>query len=342
MIKRLKYVFSASFVGILIGLVSLYYTLRDRQTHLIIDIAAESNVLDVLHPVPDLAIMFQGNDLEQQKENLKLLSLRVVNDGQTNIHEDDFDSRMPFGLRIDGGIVVRAQVTGASSSYLWQNINPQVVSQNQIFLDKIIFDKDSWVTIEALVIHNKDLQPSVSALGKIAGLEKIKISNSFLEQHQENLLLQALSGVPAIQIIRILLYTVAGIVSLLLIATFLGGLASILSKAQRWKRKRGLSRILFSGDDDQRKIHDAVEHVYVEYGLEPLIEARRLLADEKRLRIAFESGENPSQRNNQESQLVTVDSPASARVRTGRIQRQYKFVREIGLVDIREDCRPWI
>jgi hypothetical protein len=62
--NRLKYFVSASFISLLVGILSLYYTLRGSRTHMTMDIAAESNVLDVKYPIADLAILFQGRDIE--------------------------------------------------------------------------------------------------------------------------------------------------------------------------------------------------------------------------------------------------------------------------------------
>ena len=101
--KFFKYFVSAGFISLVLGVFGLYYTVRGSWgTHLSLDIAAESNVYLTLSTlVPDLAILFQGRDIEEEKSNLKVLAVRVVNDGEANIRENDFDSRLPFGLEVD-------------------------------------------------------------------------------------------------------------------------------------------------------------------------------------------------------------------------------------------------
>ena len=103
--KRFRYFISASFLSLVLGLLGIYYTLRSTRTHLTMDVAGESNVLDVRHPIPDLSIMFQGKDIEGERSNLRVLTIRIVNDGEVNIHENDYDSRRPFGGQIEGGLV---------------------------------------------------------------------------------------------------------------------------------------------------------------------------------------------------------------------------------------------
>ncbi len=127
-----KYFVSASFISIALGFLGLYYTLRGTRTHLSMDIAAESNVLDVRHPISDLAIYFQGTDIDEEKANLKILTIRVINDGEASIREGDFDSRIPFGLEIGGGRIIRAQVTGSNSRYLTDNIHLRVEDQSRM------------------------------------------------------------------------------------------------------------------------------------------------------------------------------------------------------------------
>ena len=274
MFKRLlKYFLSASFIGIIIGLVGLYYELRERQTHLTVDVTAETNVLDIVHPIPDLTILFQGHDIEKQRANLKVLSIRLVNDGQTNIHEDDFDSRMPFGLRIEGVVVVRAQVTGASSSYLGENLRPQLSGQNQIAFDKIIFDKGSSVTVEALVIHNKEQQPRVTALGKIAGLERIAITNSFQGHDQQSFWGEVFQGPPAVQIVRLISYAFGGLVSVIANGFLIFGVVSTTSRWQKWGRRRKVARHLQTDDPEKTRMRKVIEEIYIEHGLKSVRQA---------------------------------------------------------------------
>src|ERR1035441_1726190 len=185
--KRFRYFISASFLSLVLGLLGIYYTLRSTRTHLTMDVAGESNVLDVRHPIPDLSIMFQGKDIEGERSNLRVLTIRIVNDGEVNIHENDYDSRRPFGVQIEGGRVVRAQVTASNSPYLAENLRPHVEAPDRILFDKIIIDKGKSVAIDALVLHQKNSAPHVRPLGKIAGVDEIGITKSFQERDQERL-----------------------------------------------------------------------------------------------------------------------------------------------------------
>ena len=164
--RRFKYFVSASFLSLVLGFLGIYYTLRSTPTHLTFDIAAESNVLDVRHPVSDLSIVFQGKDIEGEQSNLRVLTLRVVNDGEVNIHENDYDSRRPFGVHIEGCRVIRAQVIASNSPYLTENLRPQVAAPDRILFDKIIIDKGKFVAVEVLVLHPKNSHTTYDLWGR--------------------------------------------------------------------------------------------------------------------------------------------------------------------------------
>jgi len=279
-----KYVVSASFVGILISLIGLYYELRGTVTHMSMDIAAETNVLDVRHPMPDLAILFQGRDIEAEKSNLKVLTVRVVNDGSSNILQNDFDSRTPFGVWIEDGRIIRAQVVGGNSSYLSENIHPLVEGADRVALDKVIFDKGKFVTLEVLVLHPKGSEPNLRPLGKIAGLEQISVTRSFEDHNQRGFLDQVFSGPLAVQLSRGIAYTISAVISIVLLGFLIAGLASIPGKRAKRKRQRVANQLPALDSSSRERKRKAIESIYIEYGLEGLNRAQRLLGNEEHLK----------------------------------------------------------
>jgi len=282
--RFVKYFVSASFISLLLGVLGIYYTLRGNRTHLSMDIAAESNVLDVKHSVPEMAILFQGRDIEEEKSNLKVLTVRVMNDGDANIHENDFDSRIPFGLEIDNGRVVRAQVAGSNSSYLAANLHPRVEGGSRIIMDKIIFDKGKFVAVEVLVLHPKSSNPRLKPLGKIAGVDDIAVTNSFQERDQRSFLDQVFAGPAAVQITRAIAYSFGALLTIVVVGLSIAGIASIPSSIKKRRRRSIASRFATFDTPEQEKKRKAVEEIFVEYGLPGLARAQRLLGNEDALK----------------------------------------------------------
>src|SRR5260370_7338037 len=127
---KAKFILSASFLSLVIGLVALYYTVRRTRTNLVVDVTSESNVMDVRTPLKDLSILFQGQDIQKQNSNLRILGVRLVNDVDTNILQNFFDSRIPWGLRTDGGQLIQPRVTESTSQSLSDNLHPKVSDGN--------------------------------------------------------------------------------------------------------------------------------------------------------------------------------------------------------------------
>ena len=89
--------FLGVFLTVLVGAGSLYLTLRDRAPSIAIEVS-DYNVLDLHRPLKDLSILFRGQDIQDKKLNLRIYSITVRNDGETNIRQSDFDQTKPWGL----------------------------------------------------------------------------------------------------------------------------------------------------------------------------------------------------------------------------------------------------
>jgi len=140
----MRYIVSASsFLGLIVAVLGLYYT-----------------------SVKNLAVLFQGRDIQQENLNLKILTVQIVNQGEVNILETYFDSRNPWGLQVQGGRLIEARIIGSNSRYLNENLQPKIIDNKYVTLEKVIFDRGKYVTLELLVLHAKDAEPRVIALAR--------------------------------------------------------------------------------------------------------------------------------------------------------------------------------
>ena len=76
----------------------VYIATYEKKPHISIDIVSETNVLDVRQPVRGLAISFQGDDLQDKNLNLRVVTVRVSNDGEVDILQSTFDKDDTWGL----------------------------------------------------------------------------------------------------------------------------------------------------------------------------------------------------------------------------------------------------
>jgi len=281
--KRLKYFLSASFLSLLLGLIAFYYTLRGARTNLVVDVAAESNVLDVHAPVKQLAVLFQGQDIQQENANLKILVVRIANEGEVNILESYFDSRLPWGLEIEGGRAVEVRVTGSNSQYLAENLHPTVVGENRVLLEKIVFDRGKYVNLELLVLHSKNVEPKVKVIGKIAGMDDVIVSSSFREHDQQGLAKTVFKGPLPVQIARTIAYSMIGLAATVATGFLITGVVSVRSRFKKKSRRRLVHYLPAADPPEKDGRRQFLIDTYVEDGLEGLNGLLELLQHEKGL-----------------------------------------------------------
>jgi hypothetical protein len=264
--QKVKFLISASFWGIVIGLVALYYTVRGTRTNLVVDVGSESNVMDVRTPLKDLAILFQGQDIQKENANLRILGVRLVNEGESNILENYFDSKIPWGLRIQGGRLIEARITGSNSKYLSENLHPSIVEKDEVTFDKVIFDKGKYIALELLVLHDKNVEPVVVPIGKIAGMDQIPVRNSFRERDQEGLTGRVFKGPIAVQIARTIAYFLIGLCIIVVIGFAVAGIGSIPSWFRKRSRRKQVRYLIKEGSPEKEKKRQILVDVFVEEG----------------------------------------------------------------------------
>ena len=285
--QKIKFLISASFWGIVIGLVALYYTLRGTPTNLVVDVVSESNVMDVRTPLKDLSILFQGQDIQKENANLRILGVRVVNEGEANILESHFDSKIPWGLHIEGGHLIEARVTGSNSEYLSNTLHPRVTGNDEVTFDKVIFDKGKYVALELLVLHNKNTEPTIKPLGKIAGMDTIPIRQAFRDQDQEGFKSKVFRGPIAVQIARTIAYFVIGFLAAAILGVTIAGIGSIPSRLKKRSRRRFARYLPKEGSTEKEKKRQALLDIFVEDGLHGLKRVQRMLDSEELKAKAF-------------------------------------------------------
>jgi hypothetical protein len=285
---KAKFILSASFLSLVIGLVALYYTVRRTRTNLVVDVTSESNVMDVRTPLKDLSILFQGQDIQKQNSNLRILGVRLVNDGDTNILENFFDSRIPWGLRIDGGRLIEARVTGSNSQYLSDNLHPKVAGGDEVDFDKVIFDRGKYVALELLVLHDKNIEPQVRPTGKIAGMDTIPIRNSFREQDQEGFKAKVFKGPIPVQIVRIIAYFLFGLCTVIVVGLITAGIRNIPSRIRKRSRRRWVRFLPKQASSENEKKRQALLDIFIEQGLPGLKSIQKMLYTEESMANAFQ------------------------------------------------------
>ena len=161
---------------VVFGVVGVYLFLHEKKPDIFFEIISEANVLDLHRPLKDLAISFQGKDIQQENLNLRVLTIRIENRGELDVLQSHFDQNITWGFRItEGEIINEVRLVNSNSGYLESNLKPKVIDKNTVQLQKVIFEREKYFILELLILHEQGKLVEIIPTGKIAGIDKIGV-----------------------------------------------------------------------------------------------------------------------------------------------------------------------
>jgi len=177
-IRNLDKKFAWSFFGTLIGIIGLGYAIyidnfKDKSPEIIFEVLSNTNILDLKEDISKLDILYDGENIKKNKENLRVLTIKVINDGNINLIESHYDNDNPFGIAIiNGKVVEKPELLEASIDYLNKNLKMSFDTSSNVFFGKFQFDKSQYFIFKILTICKEGNIPQVVPFGKISGITK--------------------------------------------------------------------------------------------------------------------------------------------------------------------------
>lgn len=229
-------------LGALLGIVGTILSmvgLREKQAAINVDIQIEQNVLDVNARLEDVQVTYKGQDIAQQRLNLRILQLRIENSGDVDILQSAYDRDDVFGIRIGGGrIVEQPRVSAASSLYLREKLLPRVAGSDTLVLNKVILDRGAYAVLEIRVLHPLDRLPTVHPIGKVAGIQEISTTRSAANRGKPGLISTAFAGGFWVQALRVVVYALAAVITLIVAFIPVLGFSLVIDdvRLRRWRR----------------------------------------------------------------------------------------------------------
>jgi hypothetical protein len=205
----------------------------------------------------------------------------VINNGEVDILQTQFDQDQAWGLQVIGGRVIEARPIEASSSYLNQKSNPRVVGENIVQFDQAIVEKGQFFAFNMLVVHSKDVTPEIVALGKIADIDEILVTRVPVEVEGPGFLSDLFGGGWAVQLVRAILFLIGAAVILGLFAaavvfyTYLTGML----------RRRRIGNSVVIKTLSSQKQRDLLAEVYLNHGMAGVSDLREKLGSSERLEL---------------------------------------------------------
>lgn len=206
---------------------TLFY---EKRHALAFEVISNASVYDVRENLNNLQIFYAGQNLRAEKKTLRLISLRIVNSGETHISKVDYDEAEPLGFSVKNGNILETPKFIGSNSYLNRHIKPTLVNANEVRIAPVILDAGEYIEVQTLVLTPEGIIPQISPLGKISGIKNIEVLEPFQAKSEVGIWSQIWDANSVwIHVARAPVY---GIFAILLIALFVGFLGLVAMPLQ--------------------------------------------------------------------------------------------------------------
>jgi hypothetical protein len=261
-------------------LLALYFGLHEKKPNISYEIISETNVLDVRKPLKDLSIFFKEEDIQKENLNLLIFTIRIKNDGEVHILQEQYDAKDIWGTQIKNAKIIEVRLINSNSDYIKSKLEPKLIDDDKIKLNKIIFEKGKYFVLEILVLHPKASLPEIIPMGKIAGIEKIVPTKTWVKEGKQSFLTKLFFGNFPIHLTRFLVYIIVTTLVGLIMGMSISGISSY-----REKRKRKLRKTLIEVFYEKKALEDngakrEIFNIYIEFGEMVLKRLSKLLETE--------------------------------------------------------------
>jgi hypothetical protein len=227
-------------LAVIFGAFSIYTFVYEQRCGLTLEILSNTSVLDIHEEVGNLTILYDGMDIIQRRETLRIITLRFLNDGQLDILKNFYDENDPVGFTLAGGKIVKTpELLDASNEYLQMMAKSTLVDPQKVLVEPVILESGEYFVIKMLVLCPEDTLPTVTPMGKIAGVKRIGLTERYLEKNKEPFWVSAFSGNAVVQLTRTLSYFIAGLLLLIIAVILVAAINDGVEKARRNSLVRG-------------------------------------------------------------------------------------------------------
>ena len=202
-LKRSPTMMLISIFGIIIAIlgmiIPIYFAVRE-DTAISLEVIYKSDVLNLQKDIKDLEIQFRDTDMIKEGLILTSLYIKIANIGDKDITKKDFDTDIPWKLKIIDGEILKV-TSFADDSYLKKQLEKINIFKGFVELPFFIFDKNKYFILNTLVLHKKNTPIKLVMDGKISGMDKFTYAPEIT-----NFLRVAFQGGILTQLVRLIVY----------------------------------------------------------------------------------------------------------------------------------------
>lgn len=247
--------------GLIGTIITIYAFFENQNVDLRYEIIANTNVLDFNADLNKLEVSYDSTNLKQTKENLRIFTIRIINNGNKTIIKELYDENDPIGLKISTGTLVeKPEIIKVSNDYIKRTLKVISYDSKKISLTPVIIEPDEYFIIKLLVLHKKDASPQIFSLGKIAGQKEITVLNSIDIKEQPSFILTTYSGNIWIQLLRLFSYFIIAVLIIIVIIVLSQKINDVRDKNRKNKSIKGFKQ---TKDYSYTRMDDAIFDRYL-------------------------------------------------------------------------------
>lgn len=268
-------------LGIIGTGVTIYAFVENKEVDLRYEIIANTNVLDFNADISKLEVTYDSTNLKQNKDNLRIFTIKIINNGDKDILKEFYDENEPVGIKISTGkIIENPELIQTSSTYLKRNVKFKDYSKNKVSFSRVILESGEFFIIKLLVLHKKDKIPNILSFGKIAGQKNIEVVNAIDVKDEVSFWSKTFQGNIWTQLLRLISYfliVVAIIVVIILISE------QIDNKKEKRRKNKLINEFKSLKTYEYTRMDDAIFERYRLNNASSLVQMQNLLKSNKDL-----------------------------------------------------------
>lgn len=242
-LRTIENKFPSSFLGFIFaigfGLLSVYlgfYKHSNPQLNYLI--TSSSGVLDIKEELGNLDVLYKGKSLSSNNQDLQVITLKVINQGDATITNNSYDVDLPLGFSLKQGLLAEEpQITNTSSKYIKDKLSLFIENDTEVTFSNLIIEPEEFFEIKVLILYEVGKKPHLSPIGKIANVTNINIYNDYVSKLNkvpfwERMIFES----TPVQILRLIIYGTGFFLFLILIIS----ISEAIGNYKESKRKKKL------------------------------------------------------------------------------------------------------
>ncbi len=254
-----------SIVSMVFGVMQYFSRPRPEVT---MEISSNAVLTDLAPSFSGFTVLYGGEDLSKLGRHARAMTVRISNTGDVDIAPAMLDPALGWGFCVRDSRVASLTVRQTGDAYLDKTLTGTLTEGEEcVRFPTLVLDRGQAFSLDLIVIHPRNTEPSMAPFGKFAGGRIVLLSAQ--RDRAPGRLSSAFLGPVSVQLLRTVGYTLVSVLGVVLIIVVGTGYSSLS------ERKRNRSKLLRNRLLEQTKLpkfpgRASALRVYRERGLSGL------------------------------------------------------------------------